>query len=97
MNPDVYYIDFDVEEVSLKINNIMSRWSAHLLKITGQKWQVLNHDGEIIYECHFFIDFKNLEGRIKLEDLKLNVIHHIESLRDDTVYIDNMIIPDLLY
>ena len=62
---DVYYIDFDVDEVTSRINCIMN--------------------------------FKNIEGRIKLEDLKLNVIHHIESLRDDTAYIDELVQEDLLY
>lgn len=97
MKNDVYYVDFDVEKVSDKINGIMSRWSAHMLKITGQNWQIFDYDDELLYECHFFIDYKDIEGRIKLEDLKLNVIHHIESLRDDTTYIDNMVIPELLY
>ena len=36
------------------------------------------------------VDFYDLESRIKLEDLKLNVIHHIESLRDETTYRDNL-------
>ncbi|MBR0270996.1 MAG: hypothetical protein IJQ68_03270 [Methanobrevibacter sp.] len=94
---EVYYIDFDVNEVTSKINGLMSRWSVHMIKIRGQNWQIYNHSDEVIYEFHFFIDFKNIEGRIKLEDLKLNVIHHIESLRDDTTYIDELVIAELLY
>ena len=39
----------------------------------------------------FDVDFKDLETRIKLEDLKLNVIHEIENLKDDTTYRDNLI------
>ena len=94
---DTYYLDFDVDEVSLKINNLMSRWAVNLIEIKGQKWRVYNHSGEVVHEFHFLIDFKNLEGRIKLEDLKLNVIHHIESLKDDTSYIDELVDEELLY
>ena len=94
---EVYYIDFDVNEVTSKINGLMSRWSVHMIKIRGQNWQIYNHSDEVIYEFHFFIDFKNIEGRIKLEDLKLNVIHPIESLRDDTTYIDELVIAEVLY
>ena len=74
-----------------------SRWSVHLIHIKGQKWKVYNHSDILIHEFDFLIDFKNIEGRIKLEDLKLNVIHHIESLRDDTAYIDELVQEDLLY
>lgn len=94
---EVFYIDFDVDDTTNKINSIMSKWSVHLIVIRGQIWQVYNHSNEIIYEFHFLIDFKNIEGRIKLEDLRLNVIHHIESLRDDTIYIDQLVQEELLY
>ncbi len=94
---ETYYIDFDVDEVSSRICTLMSRWSVHMIKIRGQKLLVYNHSYEVVYEFHFLIDFKNIEGRIKLEDLKLNVIHHIESMRDDTTYIDELVIAELLY
>ena len=94
---EIYYIDFDVDEVTKRINSLMSKWSVHLISIKGQNWQVYNHSNELIYEFQFLIDFKNIEGRIKLEDLKLNVIHHIESLRDDTYYIDQLVVEELLY
>ena len=94
---EIYYIDFDVDDVSSRINNLMDKWSVHLIRIKGQNWQVFNHSDELIYEFDFLIDFKNIDGRIKLEDLKLNVIHHIESLRDDTTYIDELVQEDLLY
>ena len=94
---DVYYVDFDVDEVTSRINGLMSRWSVHLIHIKGQKWKVYDHSDILVYEFDFLIDFKDIEGRIKLEDLKLNVIHHIESLRDDTSYIDELVQEDLLY
>ena len=94
---DVYYIDFDVDEVTSRINCMMSRWSVHLIHIKGQNWKVYNHSDILVHEFDFLIDFKNIEGRIKLEDLKLNVIHHIESLRDDTAYVDELVQEDLLY
>ena len=94
---EIYYIDFDVDEVTKRINSLMSKWSVHLISIKGQNWQVFNHSDELIYKFDFLIDFKNIDGRIKLEDLKLNVIHHIESLRDDTTYIDELVQEDLLY
>ena len=83
--------DFDVCEITHKINDIMSRWSIQLLDINGPDWVIFDYDMEIRYLLHFNIDFQDMESRIKLEDLRLNVIHHIESLRDDTTYRDNMI------
>ena len=89
---EVFYDeDFDVEEVSSKISNVMSRWSIQLLDINGPNWVIYDYDMEIKYLIRFQVDFNDLETRIKLEDLKLNVIHHIESLKDDTTYGDNMI------
>ncbi|AMD17382.1 hypothetical protein TL18_04725 [Methanobrevibacter sp. YE315] len=83
--------DFNVEETTLKINNIMSKWSVQLLDINGPDWIIFDYDMYIKYIIHFDVDFNDLETRIKLEDLKLNVIHHIESLKDETTYRDNLI------
>lgn len=58
--------DFDVDEITSRINSI-------------------------IFIFKFQLDFNDLETRIKLEDLKLNVIHHIEGLKDETAYRDNLI------
>ena len=63
---EIYYIDFDVDEVSSRINNIMGKWSVHSIHIRGQNWQILNYSDELIYEFDFLIDFKNIDGRIKL-------------------------------
>ena len=82
--------DFDVEVLSSKINAVMSRWSVQLLDINGPNWVVYDYDMEIKYLFQFQVDFNDLEIRIKLEDLKLNVIHHIESLKDETTYRDNL-------
>ena len=82
--------DFDVEEVSAKINSIMSRWSIQFLDINGPNWVIFDYDMEIRYVIQFQVDFNDLETRIKLEDLKLNVIHHIESIKDETTYRDNL-------
>ena len=83
--------DFDVDEISDKINAIMSRWSSHLLDINGPDWAIYDYEMDLKYLIHFNVDFNDLEIRIKLEDLKLNVIHHIESLKDETTYRDNLI------
>ena len=83
--------DFDVENTTSKINAVMSRWSIQFLDINGPTWIIFDYDMEIRYVIHFEVDFKDLETRIKLEDLKLNVIHHIESLRDETTYRDNLV------
>lgn len=83
--------DFNVEELTEKINNLMSKWSIRLLDINGPSWVVYNQEMEVKYLFFFEVDFNDLEDRIKLEDLKLNVIHHIESLKDDTAYRDNLI------
>ena len=83
--------DFDVDETSSKINAVMSKWSIRLLDINGPSWVIYSQDMEVKYLFFFELDFNDIETRIKLEDLKLNVIHHIESLKDDTAYRDNMI------
>ena len=83
--------DFSVEETTLKINIIMSKWSIQFLDINGPNWVIFDYDMNIKYVFLFQVDFNDLETRIKLEDLKLNVIHHIESLKDDTTYRDNLI------
>ena len=83
--------DFDVDELSSKINAVMSKWSIQLLDINGPSWIIFDYDMEIKYLIQFQVDFNDFETRIKLEDLKLNVIHHIESLKDKTTYRDNLI------
>ena len=83
--------DFDVDALSFKINSIMSRWSSHFLDINGPNWAIYDYDMNLKCLIHFEVDFNDLEIRIKLEDLKLNSIHHIESLRDETTYRDNLI------
>ncbi|MBO6122675.1 MAG: hypothetical protein J6P09_02400 [Methanobrevibacter sp.] len=83
--------DFDVEEATRKINNVMSNWSVYMIDIVGPNWIVYDYEMEMKYLFQFQVDFTNLETRIKLEDLKLNVIHHIEGLKDDTSYRDNLI------
>lgn len=83
--------DFDVDEITSKINNLMSKWSIRLLDINGPTWVVYNQDMEVKYVFYFDVDFHDIETRIKLEDLRLNVIHYIEGLKDDTSYRDNLI------
>lgn len=83
--------DFDVEKLSEKINRIMSMWSIHLLDINGHDWAIYDYDMNLKYLIHFNVDFNDLDIRINLEDLKLNIIHHIESLKDETTYRDNLI------
>ena len=85
--------DFDVDEPPSKTNSAMSKWSIHFLDINGPNWIVYDWDMRIKYLFQFRVDFNDLEVRIKLEDLKLNVIHHIESLRDETTYRDNLTNP----
>jgi len=83
--------DFDVDEITLKINGIMSKWSIQFLDINGPIWIIYDYDMNVKYALLFRVDFSDLETRIKLEDLKLNVIHHIEGLKDETTYRDNLI------
>lgn len=82
--------DFDVDEVTSQINKVMSKWSIQLLDINGPNWVVYDYDMDVKYLFQFQADFNDIEVRIKLEDLKLNVIHHIESLKDETTYRDNL-------
>ena len=82
--------DFDIDQTTGIINSIMSRWSIKLLDINGPNWVIYDYDMEIKYLFQFQVDFQDIEVRIKLEDLKLNVIHHIEGLRDETTYRDNL-------
>ena len=81
---------FDVDDVTSQITKIMDRWSIQLLDINGPNWVIYDYDMEVKYLFQFQVDFNDIEIRIKLEDLKLNVIHHIESLRDETTYRDNL-------
>lgn len=85
--------DFDVDKTTSAINDIMSRWSVKLLDINGPHWAIYTYEMELKYIFQFKVDFNDIETRIKLEDLKLNVIHHIESLRDETTYRDNLTNP----
>ena len=82
--------NFDVEKLTTQINIIMNRWSIQLLDINGPNWVIYDYDMNVKYLFQFQVDFNDIEVRIKLEDLKLNVIHHIESLRDETTYRDNL-------
>ncbi len=82
--------DFDVDELTSKINKVMSKWSIQLLDINGPNWVVYDYDMNVKYLFQFQVDFNDIEVRIKLEDLKLNVIHHIESLKDETTYRANL-------
>lgn len=83
--------NFDVDRTTEQINSIMSKWSIHFLDINGPNWVIYNYDMDVKYVFIFQVDFEDIETRIKLEDLKLNVIHHIESLKDETTYRDNLI------
>ncbi len=83
--------EFDVDELTQKISAVMSRWSVQMLDINGPDWVIYDYDMEIISHIHFNVDFNDIETRIRLEDLKLNVIHHIESLKDETTYRDNLV------
>lgn len=83
--------DFSVSEITEKINSIMSRWSIQLLDINGPHWAIYSYEMDLKYLIHFDVDFEDLETRIKLEDLKLNCIHHIEGLKDETTFRDNLI------
>lgn len=85
--------NFDVEKLTTQINIIMNRWSIQLLDINGPNWVIYDYDMNVRYLFQFQVDFNDIEVRIKLEDLKLNVIHHIESLRDETTYRDNLTNP----
>ena len=80
-----------MDETTSKITDIMSKWSVQLLDINGPKWAIYNYDRDMKYLLRFQVDFNDLETRIKLEDLKLNVIHHIESMKDETTYRDNLV------
>ncbi|WP_462316592.1 hypothetical protein [Methanobrevibacter sp.] len=82
--------DFDVDILTEQISRIMERWSIQFLDINGPNWVIYDYDMRIKYLFQFQVDFNDLETRIKLEDLKLNVIHHIESIKDETTYRDNL-------
>ncbi|WP_407376104.1 hypothetical protein [Methanobrevibacter sp.] len=83
--------DFDVDEVTERICSVMSKWSIHFLDIIGPNWVVYDYDMNVKCVFIFHVDFYDMYTRIKLEDLKLNVIHHIEGLKDETIYRDNLI------
>lgn len=82
---------FDVDETTSKIASIMARWSIRFLDINGPSWVIYDQEMEVKYLFYFDVDFNDLNTRIRLEDLKLNVIHEIENLKDDTTYRDNLV------
>ena len=88
--------DFDVEELSQKISKIMSKWSSYLIYINGPNWTIFDYDLKIKYLFLFDVDFQDIDIRVKLEDLKLNIIHHIESLKDETTYKDFLSNPQYI-
>lgn len=83
--------NFNIDDLSEKISAVMSKWSIHFLDINGPDWAIYDYEMDLKYLVHFNVDFNDIETRIKLEDLKLNIIHHIESLKDETTYRDNLI------
>ena len=70
----VFDENFDVDEVTDVINRVMSKWSVQLLDINGPNWIVYDYEMEVKYVFQFQVNFYDLQTRIKLEDLKLNVI-----------------------
>ena len=88
--------DFDVEKASDEINAVMSRWSVHFIKIKAKRWKIYDYTGNVVCEICLDVDFNDMETRIRLEDLVLNIIHHIESLRDETTYTTQLVTEDLI-
>lgn len=78
--------NFDIDEISEIIKRQISEWRCHKITLNNVKWEIFNHDGETVYSYFFNINFDDIEARIKLEDLRLNIIHYVESLKDDTTY-----------
>lgn len=78
--------DFDVDTLTDDIQSKVSQWRCHRITLNNIKWEVFDYEEKTMCSYFFNIDFDDIEARIKLEDLRLNVIHHIESLRDDTTY-----------
>lgn len=78
--------NFDVELISEVIQSQISQWRCHKITLDNIKWEIFDHEGKTVYSYFFSIDFENIEARIKVEDLRLNVIHFVESLKDDTEY-----------
>lgn len=91
MKEIIFESDFNVDDATERICEVMSRWSIHFLDIIGPNWVVYDYEMNVKCVFVFHVDFHDLYTRIKLEDLKLNVIHHIESLKDETIYRDNLI------
>ena len=88
--------DFDVLKLTSKITKIMSKWSIQMIDFNGPNWIIYDWDGDVKYLIQFQVNFQDIETRIKLEDLKLNIIHFIESLKDDTSYKDNLANPNYI-
>lgn len=79
--------NFDVDELTEIIQSQISQWRCHKITLNNIKWEIFDHDGKTVYSYLFNINFEDIEARIKLEDLRLNIIHFVESLRDDTTYV----------
>ena len=88
--------DYPLEDTESYISGMMAEWSSHKLHIAGSKWTVYDYDGEVKYEITLDIDYKDLDSRLKFEDLKLEVMYNIESLGDETTYDEVMIERDFV-
>lgn len=86
MKEQVLHTDFDVDDITERIISQISEWRCSSISLNDFKWEIIDHDGNSVYRYFFKIDFEDVEGRIKMEDLRLNIIHFIESLKDDTEY-----------
>ena len=53
MNELVFDETFDVDDVTEKINHVMSKWSIHFLDINGPNWIVYNYEMEVKYVFQF--------------------------------------------
>ncbi|MDO5848696.1 MAG: hypothetical protein Q4P18_04115 [Methanobrevibacter sp.] len=78
--------NFDVEIITDIIESQLSQWRCHRITLNNIKWEIFDFDGNTVYSYFFNINFEDIEARIKLEDLRLNIIHYIESMKDDTTY-----------
>lgn len=78
--------NFNVEKLTKIIETQISQWKYYKITLNEFKWDIFDYENNLQYSYTFNIRLDDIDARIKIEDLRLNIIHYIESLKDDTTY-----------
>lgn len=86
MNKIILKPGFDKNSLFKEISKIMSQWRISNITLTGLNWKIFDYENKEYKNYIFEINPIDLKELIKIEDLRLDLIHFIEDLKDDTIY-----------